>query len=58
MEPRIRSATIEEIEEEEGSDDMDIDQEDVPSLAVRTACLSEGQREQWLSEMRDMGINF
>ena len=55
---RIRSATIEEIEEEEGSDDMDIDQEDVPSLAVRTARLSEGQREQWLSEMRDMGINF
>ena len=55
---RIRSATIEEIEEEERSDDMDIDQEDIPSLAVRTARLSEGQCEQWLLEMRDMGINF
>jgi hypothetical protein len=46
--PQIRVAQIEEEEPEE----------DVPSLAICTARLSEDQREQWLTEMRDMGINF
>jgi hypothetical protein len=46
---------IEEVEEEEEEEEPE---EDVPSLAIRTARLSEDQREQWLTEMRDMGINF
>ena len=32
--------------------------DDVPSLAVRTAKLNEGQRETWLKEMRQLSINF
>ena len=32
--------------------------DDVPSLAARTAKLNEGQRETWLKEMRQLGINF
>ena len=32
--------------------------DDVPSLAVCTAKLNEGQRETWLKEMRQLGINF
>jgi hypothetical protein len=53
--PQIRVAQIEEVEEEEEEEEQE---EDVPSLAIRTARLSEDQREQWLTEMRDMGINF
>ena len=32
--------------------------DDIPSLAVCTAKLNEGQRETWLKEMRQLGINF
>ena len=32
--------------------------DDVPSLAARTAKLNEGQRETWLKEIRQLGINF
>jgi hypothetical protein len=32
--------------------------DDVPSLAAHTAKLNEGQRETWLEEMRQLGINF
>jgi hypothetical protein len=53
--PQIRVAQIEEVEEEEEEEEPE---EDVPSLAIRTARLFEDQREQWLTEMRDMGINF
>jgi len=52
--PKARVAYIEDIEEE-GEDE---EEDNVPSLAARTACLSEEQREQWVKEMKDMGINF
>ena len=32
--------------------------DDIPSLTVRTAKLNKGQREIWLEEMRQLGINF
>ena len=32
--------------------------DDVSSLATHTAKLNEGQRETWLEEMRQLGINF
>jgi hypothetical protein len=50
--PQIHVAQIEEVEKEEEPE------EDVPSLAIHTVRLSEDQHEQWLTEMRDMGINF
>ena len=49
-----RSASIEEVEEE-ASDNED---EDVPSLAARAAKFNEGQHEQWVQEMKSLGINF
>ena len=52
----IQSAMIEEVKEEEA--DNYAEEEDIPSLAVRTARLSEDQHEQWLSEMKDMGVKF
>jgi hypothetical protein len=53
--PQIHVAQIEEVEEEEEEEEPE---EDIPSLAIRTARLSKDQREQWLTEMRDMNINF
>ena len=32
--------------------------DDISSLAMRTVKLNEGQRETWLEEMRQLGINF
>jgi hypothetical protein len=52
--PRIRTATIEEVGEEQYEEHED----EVISLAAQTARLSEGQREQWVEEMNTMGINF
>lgn len=55
--PQIRTARIEEVEEP--NDQQEEEEEDnVPSLAARTARLSEDQREQWVEEMTAMGINF
>jgi hypothetical protein len=34
------------------------EEEEVQSLAVHTAKLSDKQKEQWVSEMKDVGINF
>ena len=53
--PRARGAYIEE--EEEG---IEVEEKDdnVSNLAARTARLSEDQREQWVQEMNEMGINF
>jgi len=45
-----RSAHIEEISEDE--------EEDIPELATRAAKFNEGQREQWVEEMKSLGINF
>jgi hypothetical protein len=51
--PRARVASIEEIDSDEENEAPD-----VPSLAARTAKLSEEQREDWLQEMRDLGMDF
>jgi hypothetical protein len=57
--PRIRAATIEEVVEDDYlDDDLYEEEEEVQSLAVRTAKLSDEQKEQWVSEMKDIGINF
>src|SRR5882757_3676325 len=50
---QARTAHIEEEEEEE-----EPEEEDISSLAARTARLSEDQRDQWVNEMKDIGINF
>jgi hypothetical protein len=34
------------------------EEEEVQSLVVRTAKLSDEQKEQWVSKMKDVGINF
>ena len=47
-----RSAHIEEVE----SDNEE--PEDVHELAARAAKFNEGQREQWVEEMKSLGINF
>ena len=49
---QIRSAQIEEIEEE------DDENEDPYDLAALTMCLDEKQCEKWLEEMHNHGINF
>jgi len=52
--PQIRTAYIEDAEEQENEDE----QEYIESLAARTTKLSNNQREQWVKEMHNMGINF
>ena len=34
------------------------DEDDVPSLAAHAAKFNDGQREQWVEEMKALGINF
>ena len=46
-----RSATIEEM-------DSDQDSIDPPSLAARTAKLSDDQKEEWLQELDGYGVSF
>jgi hypothetical protein len=36
----------------------DKDEEDIPSLAACTAKFSDGQHEQWVEEMKALGIIF
>jgi hypothetical protein len=58
---QVRSAMIEEVdtdEEDEDEDDDDEEEDSIPSLAARTAKFTEKQREQWVKEMRNLGINF
>ena len=52
--PQIRTAYIEDAEEQENEDE----QEYIKSLAARTTKLLDNQREQWVKEMHNMGINF
>jgi hypothetical protein len=57
--PCVRAATIEEVDEDNYLDnDPYEEEEEVQSLAVHTAKLSDEQKEQWVSEMKDIGINF
>jgi hypothetical protein len=44
-----RTASIQEVHK---------DEEDVSSLAARAANFNNGQREQWVEEMKALGINF
>ena len=39
-------------------DSDDDDEDDIPSLAARAAKFNEGEREQWVEEMKALGINF
>ena len=57
MVPYARVAQIEEVDSDDEDSDSD-DSDDVPSLAARTAKLSESDREQWVQEMNTLGINF
>jgi hypothetical protein len=57
--PRVHAATIEEVEEDDYlNDDLYEEEEEVQSLTVRTAKLSDEQKKQWVSEMKDVGINL
>jgi hypothetical protein len=53
--PKIRAATVEEVYEE---DEEGQEENEVTSLVVRTNRLDADQREQWVEEMKAMGINF
>ena len=61
--PQVRTASIEEVTEEEGEsydeEECEVQDSEIPSLVARTAKLSEGQRAEWLGEMKDkFGVNF
>ena len=45
-----RSATIEEVDEDE--------EEDIPTSAARVSKFDDDQREQWVQEMKKLGISF
>ena len=49
-------ASIEEMEPED--DNEPEDEEEVAELAARTSKLSADQREEWVKEMRGLGVNF
>jgi hypothetical protein len=56
---RVHTVTIEEVDEDNYLDDDPYEEEEeVQLLTVRTAKLSDEQKEQWVSEMKDIGINF
>ena len=50
---QARTAHIEEVEEVE-----EPKEEDISSLTTHMARLSEDQHDQWVNEMKDIGINF
>jgi hypothetical protein len=54
--PHARTASIEEVDSEDEEEEQGED--NIPSLAARTARLSENQHEDWLKEMDNMGIHF
>ena len=46
------TASIQEVQEESDNED------DIPLLAARAASFNAEEREQWVNEMKAMGINF
>ena len=59
--PQARVASIKEVSSDSDNDNDNYDHNDInegASLAVRTAKLSNNEKEAWLNEMRQMGINF
>jgi hypothetical protein len=60
-----QQAKIRTIEDSDDKSDLDTDKEesietvtDIPSIAEHTACFIEEEREQWVCEMKNQGINF
>jgi hypothetical protein len=53
----VKSAQIEEIDEEEETDLLP-PKIDVADLAVKTAALTEEQREEWVENMTNLGVDF
>ena len=59
--PQARVASIQEVNEdpdEEDQEEYEEEEQDVPSIAARTTKFTEKERELWLQEMRNKGINF
>ena len=56
--PKARAAHIEEMDDEQEYQDYEEDEVDVASHAARTARLSDEQKDEWVNELSDRGINF
>ena len=58
--PQACVTSIEEMSSDSDNEDDDYDHDDNEgaSLAARTAKLNDNQKEAWLNEMHEMGINF
>src|ERR1700677_2602091 len=62
--PQARVASIQEVDEDYGYEDYgygdqeEEEEENVHSLAIRTAKLSDEQREEWVAQMNKVGIHF
>ncbi len=60
-----QQAKIQAILDSEDESDLDTDEDDsvetitdIPSIAEQTARFTEEEREQWVLEMKNQGINF
>jgi hypothetical protein len=60
-----QQAKIRAIEDSDDESDLDTDDEestktvtDIPSIAECTACFTEEEREQWVHEIKNQGVNF
>jgi hypothetical protein len=60
-----QQAKIRAIEDSDDESDLDTDDKestetitDIPSIAEHTACFTEEEREQWVLEMKNQGVNF
>jgi hypothetical protein len=62
--PQARIASIQEMDDNYGYEDYgygdqeEEEEENVHSLAIRTAKLSDEQREEWVAQMNKVGIHF
>ncbi len=60
-----QQAKIRAITDSDNESDLDTDEDDsietvtdIPSIAERTAHFTEEEREQWVLEMKNQGVNF